>query len=41
MADAAATLRVDNRIADGTWQRKGLLSTLGVVTAISVKTGNL
>jgi len=47
MADAAATLCVDNRIADvgvsldGTWQRKRFLSTLGVVTAISVKTGKV
>lgn len=47
MADAAATLRGDNEIADvgvsldGTWQRKGFSSTLGVVTAISVKTGKV
>ena len=45
MSDAAARLRVTGKIADvrvsvdGTWQRKGLSSTLGVVTTISIDRG--
>ena len=45
MSDAAARLRVTGKIADvrvsvdGTRQRKGLSSTLGVVTAISIDRG--
>ena len=45
MSDAAARLRVNGKIADvrvsvdGTWQRKGLSSTLGVVTVISIDRG--
>ena len=41
MSDAAACLRKREKTADvgvsvdGTWQRKGFSSTLGVVTAIS------
>ena len=47
MADAAKELRGDEETADigvsvdGTWQRKGFTSTLGVVTAISVDTGKV
>ena len=43
MADAAKELRGDKETADiggsvdGTWQRKGFTSTLGVVTAISLQ----
>ena len=47
MADAAKELRGDNETADvavsvdGTWQKKGFNSTLGVITAISVDTGKV
>ena len=47
MADAAKELRSGKETADigvsvdGTWQRKGFTSTLGVVTAISVDTGKV
>ena len=47
MSDAAKTLRGVKKTADvavsldGTWQRKGFSSTLGVVTAISVDTGKV
>ena len=47
MSDAATRLRGTNPIADvgvsvdGTWQRKGFSSTLGVVTAISIDNGKV
>ena len=47
MADAASRLRGTNEVADvgvsvdGTWQRKGFSSTLGVITAISVDSGKV
>lgn len=47
MSDAAKDLRGDNESADvavsvdGTWQKKGFTSTLGVVTAISVDSGKV
>ena len=47
MSDAAAKLRGTKETADigvsvdGTWQRKGFSSTLGVVTAISVDSGEV
>ena len=47
MSDAATRLRGTNPIADvgvsvdGTWQRKGFSSTLGVVAAISIDHGKI
>ena len=47
MSDAGADLRGDAETADvgvfvdGTWQRKGFTSTLGVVSAISAKNGKI
>lgn len=47
MSDAAAELRKGNKTADvgvsvdGTWQRKGFSSTLGVITAISIDSGKV
>jgi len=46
MSDAAKTLRAGKETAvgvsvDGTWQRKGFSSKLGVVTAISVDIGKV